>query len=242
MKKMPYFVVLFAVLLSACGFGGNNFRGGFRLTQQAAQAEGGSASETPLPAVTFTPLPTDTSTPRLLATLTATPKPEVFPLITFTQNTNCRKGPGIHYYAVMAFQKGATAKANGRNEDGSWLWVQLENNRDYCWVTASTAKDIGDVSVLSVIPYHPLPAAPTGLSMTKKVCGATIGLRFDWDAVFDAQGYRIYHEAALVWTLAPGFTYAFDYPHNNSKTFIYAVEAFNEYGVSPRVSISEPGC
>lgn len=235
MKKVIGVALFLILATSACGFG----RQGNGRFQQFADSAG--LSETATPAASDTPLPTDTPSPVPVPTLTGTPTPQAFPVVTFSQNANCRKGPGLRYYNVVAYTKGQTAQLAGRNEDASWFWVRMANERDYCWTSASTIVDFGDASVLSVIPYQTLPDDPASIAVTKKSCGGVNILRIEWSDVQAEQGYRLYLDGALLRTFPPGVTYVMDYPRN-AKAYVYAVEAFNEYGVSRRTAITEPGC
>jgi len=251
MKKAIYAALLIVLITAGCGAAPSG-RAGFRLTQQAGGFSGfggfGGGTDTPVP--TDTPIPTDVPTliPTPAATGTATP--QMFPVVSFAQSVVCRKGPGASYYPVTAYTTGQTAEIDGRNDDGSWLWVRMENNRDYCWVSASFVKDFGDASVLSVIPAQALPANPA-LSISHDVCGhavdQTVGkdtanrIQVSWDEVPGASGYRFYRSGELMQTLSQGTLFAWDYPRT-SKTYQYAVEAFNDYGVSQRMYITLPGC
>ena len=238
MKRTICIAALLAVMISGCGFAVNT-GSGLPLTQ-TAPTDAAAAAQISAPLATETPFPTDTPTLTPLPTLTATPTPQMFPVITFAQNANCRLGPGIAYFSKVAYTKGDSAELNGRNEDGTWLWVRMGNNWGYCWVAASTVAAFGDVKVLSVIPYQSLPAAPT-IEITRKACGSPIFMWLAWSRVQGAQGYRLYRNGELIETFPLSVTMTID-SVRNAKTFFYALEAFSQYGVSPRIGISEPGC
>ena len=249
MKKAIYAAVIIALLTTGCGATG---RGGFRLTQQAGgfAGFGGFDGGTATPTLVDTPMPTDLPSAVPPPTATGTATPQMFPVVTFAQSVVCRKGPGVAYYAVTAYTTGQTAEIDGRNEDASWLWVRMENNRDYCWVFASTVRDFGEASVLSVIPYQALPGNPV-VSISHAVCGHAVAqplgkdtpnrIQISWDDVPGASGYRFYRAGELMLTLSRGTLFAWDYPRT-SKSYQYAVEAFNDFGVSQRMYITVPGC
>ena len=239
MKKVICVAALLAILTAGCGFAAST-GSGFRLTQ-AALSDAVAAVATVAPEATQTASPTDLPTLTPLPVLTATLTPQMFPMVTFLQNTNCRKGPGLGFYSVVAYTKGAAAEVNGRNQDGSWLWLRMDTNRDYCWVATATVAAFGDVNILSVTPYQDLPAAPTSFNVTRKVCGSSNVIWLGWSHIPGAQGYRLYRAGALIETFPPSVTMTIDFV-KNAKAFQYALEAFNEYGVSPRVGLSEPGC
>jgi len=238
MKKAIFVAVLLAMMATACAPATGGARAGFRLTQQA----GGGAAGTPVPVATDTPAPTDTLTPVPPPSATGTATPQMFPIVTFAQNSNCRKGPGAGFFAVTTFLTGQTAEIDGRNDDGSWLWVRMSDDRDFCWTSAKTVKPFGDVSVLTVIPYQTLPGDPS-VGMDNQVCGGSGAnvVRVEWSLVPGAQGYRIYYSGQLLYTKDPTTGYVLDYPPN-AKSYTYSVEAYNEYGLSHRISVTGPGC
>ena len=236
MKKAIYFACLVALLATGCAFGANTARGGFRLTQQA----GGFFGGTDTPAATDTPFPTDTLTPVPVPTATPTVRPQMFPMVTFAQNANCRLGPAVNYFSFTAYTKGQTAEIDGRNEDGSWFWIRVDDNRDYCWVAAATVVNFGDVSALNPVIYQTLPSDPI-VTISKEVCAHPNVIEVDWTEVQGAQGYRIYRIGELIQTNTQGILFYRDYPRN-AKTFQYSIEAFNQYGVSNRIGVTVPGC
>ena len=239
MKRVICLAALLAVMTAGCGFGtGNNLGSG--LTQSALDGTG-DVMQTSTLQPTEASTPTDAPTLTPLPALTATSTPQMFPLVTFAQNTNCRKGPGTGFYSVVAYPKGTTAEVDGRNEDGSWLWVRMDTNRDYCWAAAGTVIALGDVAILSVIPYQSLPAAPASFDVTRKGCGSTNVIWLAWSRVPGAQGYRLYRDGALIETFPSSVAMTIDFVRN-ARAYLYALEAFSEYGVSPRVGLSEPGC
>ena len=239
MKPVIFLAMIFAMVLSGCAF-----RAGagadFRLTQTALAGTGMvDATATPQPLATLPP--TDTPAPSPLPTLTATPIPGLFPLISFIQNTNCRKGPAVGYYSVVSYGKGASAELAGRNADGTWLWVRMANDRDYCWASASTITGLVDVHALSVIPFQGLPTAPTFITITRKVCGSPNIMWIEWADVAGAGGYRLYRNGALIQTFPRSMTKTIDFV-KNAKAYQYSLEAFNEFGTAPRIAVSETGC
>lgn len=105
---------------------------------------------------TATPIPliTDTATPFLTLTPTAATKPT----LTFSQNTNCRKGPGTVYESVDAFLAGQTVQVDGRSEMAPWWWWVLRpNSKQHCWVSSASGQPSGDPSQLSAVEAPPTP-------------------------------------------------------------------------------------
>lgn len=104
------------------------------------------------------PEPTDTPEPSPTPTQ-AGPSAEVK-----SQSLNVRAGPGTGHPVVASVNQGDRLKVVARNEDGSWLNVELLTG-DLGWVAASLVEQnaaAGDVEVAAAIPTPP-PAstAPT---------------------------------------------------------------------------------
>jgi len=192
----------------------------------------------PKPASTPTPLPatgTPTPAPTLVPTL------ELFPVVTFTQDTNCRRGPGKSYFADLTFAKGETTQANARNEDSTWISVQVPNKSNYCWVSASLVEGLGTVESLQILEAQTLPKAPWAISILKEICGEPNIVLIEWSQVIDATGYRIYRNGELVSTNYSGDNRFYDNPRV-SIDYTYAIEAYNEFGLSPRLAITINAC
>lgn len=194
------------------------------------------ASETPTPPPpTETPLPPPTETP----SPTLSPTPISFPTIVFNANANCRLGPSVNYNQVTNFLKGRSAVAEGRNPDSSWLWVRTASGN--CWVNTVTLKDLGDVSFLPVIPFQPLPEAPSRLMVEELVCTGRIAVKLRWPDVTGETGYRIYRNGIRLVELKADLTEYTDYPPL-AASYLYDIESFNNVGVSVRYSQTVKGC
>ncbi len=87
-------------------------------------------------------LPTDTAIPGVF---TLTP----------IQNANCRAGPGVVYPAVNSVLAGQLVTVLGKNEDGTWWYSQLAN--DKCWISNVAGTPSGDLSLLPIIVSPPTP-------------------------------------------------------------------------------------
>ena len=101
--------------------------------------------------------------------------------------------------------------------------------------------DESDVDILTVVPYESLPAAPASFDVSRKVCGSPNVIWLEWVRVPGAQGYRLYRNGDLIETFPSSVSMTIDFV-KNTKAYQYALEAFSEYGVSPRVGLSELGC
>lgn len=119
-------------------------------------------------AVTLTLIPADSPTPPHTPTMTPTPTntPTITPAPTYAilrgkvlELSNCRYGPGAPYLYKYGLLKGNVLEIIGRNERGTWAYVQAIGGSNPCWVKASLMEIKGDV--MSVAPvYPPLPKSP----------------------------------------------------------------------------------
>lgn len=187
-----------------------------------------------------------------LALETITPTPAAAPLITFTQNANCRKGPGTPYEIVTSATAGQAAQIEGRSQASDWYYVLLPSGTTRCWVAASTGTLSGSVDGLSVIPAPSLPtatftAAPSKppapeLNVSNQVCDATkYVVRLSWKDVAGETGYRVYRDGVLVATLGAGVT-VYDDTSPDYNAHDYRVESFNAPGASSSAAKKSEGC
>jgi hypothetical protein len=126
-----------------------------------------AASATPLPVETKAPLPsaTDTAVPPTptatettepTATFTLTPEPAIF---TVEQNAICRTGPSGDYSIVTYLNPGTAGTIDGRNQDGTWWYVHLQNSEEGCWLSDQVVTTNGGLDALAYV--EPPPAPPT---------------------------------------------------------------------------------
>ncbi|MBN2119146.1 MAG: sigma-70 family RNA polymerase sigma factor [Anaerolineales bacterium] len=193
---------------------------------------------TPTLQATVTAAPSSTSTLQVTATLTATPVPVISePSGEFTQNANCRKGPGTTYGVVTSLLQGQTVPIDGRNEMSTWWWIALPNGA-HCWVSDVTVDVAGPVNDVPVIPTPPPP--PSNLEASVSCTSSSYSVSLTWfDAAENELGYYVYRDGDRVATLGPNFSsYSEDFVGRGSHT--YGVEAFNSVGSSDRVAVEAP--
>jgi hypothetical protein len=137
----------------------------FSCTPEATPAP--TATNTPLPKPTDTPAPTVSDTPvpatatatetlEPTATFTLTPEPAAF---TTHQNAICRTGPTGDYEIVAYLLPETTGTIEGRNEDGSWWYVRLDDSGEECWLSDLVLNASGGLDALAYI--EPPPSPPT---------------------------------------------------------------------------------
>lgn len=233
MKKdcAPRLILLLGLLtLSACN-----------LPRQPAAPTLDSAAVATIAAATLkairaqTPLATPTQPPAA----TASPSPSATfsaPLITLSENANCRSGPGENYPVITVFKKGEQSAPIGRSP-GFWI---VASDKGECWLAQQFATASGSLESLptAIIPPSPtpkLPAAPTGLRYSFTCAyGGGAAVTLSWqDAASGEDGYRVYRDGALLGQLAPNVTQYSDTVPGFNGVFVYRVEAFNLSGGAP---------
>lgn len=134
-----------------------------------------TVTPTPTPADTDTPTPTATSadTP----TITPTSEPAAITVLTSTQ---CLFGPDPVYFNRYDILAGSQQTVIGRNQDGSWLFVQGTDHTYPCWVKTGLVKvDSGrliDTPITSpiLLPYITLYPPPQAVSTNRSGNDVTI--------------------------------------------------------------------
>lgn len=162
-----------------------------------------------------------------------------FPTIVFNTNANCRLGPSTNYNQQTNFLVNRSTTVEGRNRDSSWLWVKTSAGN--CWVSAATIKDPVDFSFLPVIPFTPLPEAPSRLTVAQLECAGRISLTLRWPDVTGETGYTLYRNGIQLTKLRADATEYVDFPPLAAE-YLYEIETFNNVGVSVRYGQTAQGC
>lgn len=110
-----------------------------------------TATRTP----TITPTPTKTSTPTETLTPSITPSPTYsLPTLVVKMQANCRYGPAKAYLYAWGMYEGDTATVWGRNDTGTWLWIQPDKIKYQCWISTSVVDVTGDIFSVYVAPVR----------------------------------------------------------------------------------------
>jgi hypothetical protein len=71
--------------------------------------------------------------------------------------SNCRYGPGSAYLYEWGLYPGNRVDLVGRNQDGTWVFVDPWTYKDFCWVKTDLLEITGDVAdvpqVYTLLPY-----------------------------------------------------------------------------------------
>ncbi len=97
--------------------------------------------------------------------------------VTSKNRINVRSGPSTNYGVIGSLGTGDIATANGRNEQTSWLRIQLPGSSALGWVSASLVSTGGDLSSLSVFSaddhqpaFKPMQAFYFSTGIGKSAC------------------------------------------------------------------------
>jgi len=101
--------------------------------------------------------PTHTAT--LDETPTPTPAP---PMVSVSEATNCRTGPGQQYEIVGTLQVGEQAEVVGVSQDGDYWVIALPRQTGQCWIIGIYATVTGDTSGLPILTPQLLLTATLG--------------------------------------------------------------------------------
>ncbi|MGB8213655.1 MAG: SH3 domain-containing protein [Anaerolineales bacterium] len=201
----------------------------------------------PTATVPATPMAADTATPTLAATSTVagtdTPTGSAIAQVIPEMNANCRKGPETGYDVITFLQTGTAYNVVGRNSLNTWWLVQAPGNVQ-CWIGDQAATEQGPVDQATIAQVPPLPVAPS-LFVSSYTCNTTLhtlGVSLNWAAVQNVTGYSIYRNGIVLIELGPTIDGYHDTTPPLGVNVVYELEAFNTYGVAPRVSTSIPGC
>ncbi|PWB56854.1 MAG: hypothetical protein C3F13_00050 [Anaerolineales bacterium] len=255
------FFLLTALLVTACSSVASS------PTATASSTLTQTPTYTLIPTHTYTPSPTNTSTPTVTPTKTLTPTrtftptqtltPTItpsptysLPTLTVKMQANCRYGPGTAYLYAWGMYTGDTATVWGRNDSGTWLWIQPDNIKYQCWISTSVVEVKGDVFSVYMAPVR-LPESvlygpPTGVSAVRNGDSVTVS----WQPVNmtedDDRGYMIEanlcQNGNLVWmavaTMEPTYTFTDETTCSQaSNGLLYTVE---KHGYTDPVPIPWP--
>jgi uncharacterized protein YgiM (DUF1202 family) len=212
------------------------------------QANSGTevATDTPAEAATAAPTATNTVTPTVapsvVPTEATTATTQMAAQVVPTFNAYCRKGPGAGYHAITFLLKGTTYNVIGRDSLSSWWQIEAPGKVN-CWVMDTSVNKQGAVEQAPIVQGQPLPGTPA-LYVSSYVCDLTmktLGVTLNWAAVANATNYRIYRNGIQLIDVGSDVTTYHDVAPLG-VTLLYELEAFNDYGVAPRISTSVQAC
>jgi hypothetical protein len=182
------------------------------------------------------------------ATLTPAPTATLSPPQLYIKNeVQCRSGLGPNFKVLAVLPAGTMADMVGKYTAlAAWL-VQVPGNPSTCWVMAQDSSPSGSFENLPETAPQPgsgqPPSAPTSLNWPF-YCSYVDGVLYEittnlsWtNTAGDANGFRVYRQETLVADLPASVASYTDKGRVELGTDLtYSVEAYNDAGVSPRLS------
>ena len=161
------------------------------VTETAAPSPTPTATSSPTSAYTPTITPTATRTPTVTATATYDP-----PDARVLEQANCRYGPGAAYLYEWGLYPGDRVEIIGRNDLGTWVYVDPWTYVDRCWVSASVLDVFrGDLfeapPYYGRLPFSELYLPPQNVSATRQGDEVTVAWGPVWMTEDDYRGYLI---------------------------------------------------
>ena len=209
----------------------------------AASPVAPTATQPPVPAATATSAATATGTAAPTATVAATATSQLTAQVIPSINAYCRKGPGTYYYEITYLIQGTAYNVVGRNSLNTWWQVQAPGNLT-CWMGDPGATQQGPVAQVAIALVQPLPVTPATFveSNTCDTTAHTLHVLFNWSAVSNVTGYRIYRNGTQITDAVATATAYTDSSAPTATNLVYGLEAHNDYGVAPLITVSVPTC
>ncbi len=221
------------------------------VTSTATLAPTDTLTPTVTRTATATSTPTKTSTPTITLTPSITPSPTYsLPTLVVKMQSNCRYGPGVAYLYAWGMYTGDTATVWGRNDSGTWLWIQPDKIKYQCWIATSLVDVTGDIFSVYVapvrLPHSTLYGPPTGITATRQGDTVTISWQAAGMTEDDNRGYMIEANICqggnLIWTAVATMDTSFTFTDESgcgepSNGLLYTVE---KHGYTDPVTIPWP--
>jgi hypothetical protein len=195
----------------------------------------------------FTTSVTATASPRVTgtasaagsATTTITPTFSV-PMLTVSESTNCRTGPGEAYEIVVTYLTGKELEIVGRYDPGNfWLVKSAESPTGTCWLWGEFVELTGSYwAVASVTPPPTAtarpPRAPGIVEWNFSCSDGAITVTINWaDNANNEAGYRVFRNGEQILELpADSVTHTDVFNIQPDQSVEYYIEAFGPSGTA----------
>ena len=155
--------------------------------------------------------------------------------LSFLSAGNCRAGPGLAYKVVTSFPIGKSVVITAYNLDKTWVRVKIPASGMICWASAALGQLSGSISDLPIVEPPPLPDRPTSFTDSTSCSSGQRTVTLSWAMDPNATGYNLYRKDKLLVSL-PAWTVSYDDHPPFTNDYNYSIEAFNDYGVSERIT------
>ena len=216
MKKKNLLVILSVTLFIslACNIGNTATPNNNTVaTSVALTLEAGEPIPPTVPLPTMPPAIPPTAVFTLTIALTATPS---VPMVSVSEDTNCRTGPSKAYDQIGALMSNETAEVVGKNTPSDYWIIKNPDRNGNCWLWGYYATVAGNTANLQeyAVPPTPTPvptATPTGpngpqnLTILNQVCSVltlpnyAFIFTLTWDDnSLDEDGFHLYRDGVLI--------------------------------------------
>jgi hypothetical protein len=158
--QLSCFVIIGAMVLSACNVPGNNAAADTPQAEQFTPTDVATVAPTATPTEvvpTETPMVTATETPIPEPSITSTPE---LPKAEVLRESNCRVGPGGIYDLVATYQAGQMLEVVAKDLGGGYWFVRNpEKPEEQCYLLAQNITITGDIAALPKFTPRPSPTA-----------------------------------------------------------------------------------
>lgn len=172
---------------------------------------------------------------------TPTTKPT---LVINKNNSKCRSGPSPDFKVIASYNSGTKVDLVAKDTADSYWLVKDPSSADICWVQAQDATPGGSFDnlpeVTPQVSTNKAPARPGSIIYTFSCDNTSVTTKLSWaDNANNENGYHVYRLGSQIADLPPNsnsYTDTVNYTLGTQMT--YAVEAYNDAGVSQQRSIS----
>jgi hypothetical protein len=183
--------------------------------------------------------PTVFDTPTLIA-----PSPSATPMAVINAIAYCRSGPAETYTSITNVNPNQKAAVLGKDPSGDY-WL-IETTSGECWIAAQSVTITGNTQTIPELTPPPptpaggVPARPGKLSANASCSNSSTTNILTWtDNANNENGYYVFRNSNRIADLPVNSTTYTDTANISPGTSItYSVQAYNEAGVSPQLTIT----
>jgi hypothetical protein len=159
-----------------------------------------------------------------------------------TDGAKCKSGPGANFGVIASFSVGTTADLLGKDTaDGYWI-VKDPTSGSSCWLQVQDATPAGSYESLPELTPQPVaqsaPNRPTRGNWNYSCDASSLTTLLGWNPpAGSVNGYRVFRAGSQIADLGGGTTsFKETIPFNYGSSINYAVEAYNDAGVSAQLT------
>jgi hypothetical protein len=198
--------------------------------------------------------PTQVPPPTASPTIALSPTPSV-PMVSVSEDTNCRTGPGKVYDYLGALMTGEKAEVVGKNTPSNYWIIKNPDRNGTCWLWGRYATVVGNTANLQEYAAPPtptpsIPSAPSNFTLLQKdniisvppQCAGDFTITWK-DTSENEGGFNLYKDGVQIASYESSagtsqLTVSVRISTQDSVPFELGITAFNGTGESARAVIS----